>query len=173
MSDYYETYDEKPEKISDHPSEKLSPMGISAMQGNRDDGNLASQLQTEEMDQNRLEEPNEAIDYSRPGDFRNGIRDQVWDNAQDKRGNVYDPLTGTKINEDQSWDMGHKPGYEFKKLQDHATEEGLSRKKFLDIYNDPSFYQPELPRSNRSHKGELGPGIDNWRENKVLKNENN
>jgi len=31
---------------------------------------------------------------------------------------------------------------------------GITRKQFLDEYNDPEHYRPELPNSNRSHKGE-------------------
>jgi HNH/ENDO VII superfamily nuclease with conserved GHE residues len=47
--------------------------------------------------------------------------------------------------------MGHLPGQEFRRLQAEAQANGLSRKQFLDIHNDPLHYRPELPSSNRSH----------------------
>jgi predicted DNA-binding ribbon-helix-helix protein len=50
--------------------------------------------------------------------------------------------------------MGHKPGYEFRKLQASAEQRGIPRAQLLDEYNDPSHYRPELPSSNRSHVGE-------------------
>ena len=67
------------------------------------------------------------------------------------------------MNFDEPWDMGHKPGYEFWKHQKSAKERGISRKQFLDEHNNPEHYRPELPSSNRGHRGEddstryLGP----------------
>ncbi|MBD5001907.1 type IV secretion protein Rhs [Xanthomonas citri pv. citri] len=58
------------------------------------------------------------------------------------------------MKKDEPWDMGHKPGYEFRKHQQSAMERNISRKQFLDEHNNPDHYQPELPSSNRSHKGE-------------------
>jgi predicted ribonuclease toxin of YeeF-YezG toxin-antitoxin module len=55
---------------------------------------------------------------------------------------------------DEPWDMGHKPGYEFRKHQASARERGIPRDQFLDEHNDPSHYRPELPSSNRGHDGE-------------------
>ena len=48
---------------------------------------------------------------------------------------------------EEPWDMGHKPGHEFRKYQQSA----ITRKQFLDEYNNPNSYRPELPKSNRSH----------------------
>lgn len=96
----------------------------------------------------------EVPNYSRPSGFRKGVRDQVWENAKGPDGHVKDPLTGKVMNKNEAWDMGHKPGYEFRKSQQSAQERGISRKKFLDEYNTPDNYRPELPSSNRSHKGE-------------------
>jgi predicted ribonuclease toxin of YeeF-YezG toxin-antitoxin module len=62
--------------------------------------------------------------------------------------------TGQFMSPDEPWDMGHKPGYEFRKHQESARARGISREQFLDEYNDPSKYRPELPSSNRSHRGE-------------------
>ncbi|MBO1511155.1 ribonuclease YeeF family protein [Metabacillus sp. BG109] len=92
--------------------------------------------------------------YSRPTGFRKGVRDEVWEKAKNIDGNVRDPLTETIMNKDEPWDMGHKPGYEFRKHQQSAMERGITRREFLDEHNNPDHYIPELPSSNRSHKGE-------------------
>ena len=76
---------------------------------------------------------------------------------------VRDPKTGKPINPNEPWNMGHKPGYEFRKHRASAQERGIDRKQFLDEHNDSSHYRPELPSSNRSHSCEdmtdqyLGP----------------
>ena len=59
---------------------------------------------------------------------------------------------------DEPWDMGHKPGYEFKKHQQSALEREIDRKQFLDEHNNPNHYRPELPGPNRSHAGENKTG---------------
>ena len=64
-------------------------------------------------------------------------------------------LTNKEMDPDEPWDMGHKPGYEFRKHAKSAEERGISRDQFLDEYNEPEHYRPELPSSNRSHKGEI------------------
>lgn len=94
------------------------------------------------------------VSYSRPSGFRKGVRDKVWDNAKEADGLVKDPLTGKTMKKSDPWDMGHKPGYEFRKHQVSAQERGISRGNFLDEYNNPDHYRPELPSSNRSHRGE-------------------
>ncbi|HEX8499173.1 MAG TPA: GH-E family nuclease [Pyrinomonadaceae bacterium] len=101
--------------------------------------------------------------YSRPSGYRNGIRDRAWENAKGPDGNVRDPHTNRIMDKNEPWDMGHRPGYEFRKHQQSAAERGIDRKTFLDEHNNPSHYRPELPASNRSHVGEdltdtyLGP----------------
>ena len=92
--------------------------------------------------------------YDRPTGWRSGNRDQVWENAKDEHGRVRDPVTGKYMSKDNPWDMGHKPGYEFKKHQESAKERDISREQFLDEYYNVEHYRPELPSSNRSHKGE-------------------
>ena len=104
--------------------------------------------------EDELEKQNDVVDYSRPTGYRAGVRDQVWENAKDEHGRVRDPVSGRYMSKNQSWDMGHKPGYEFKKHQESAMERGITRKQFLDEHNNPDHYRPELPFSNRSHKGE-------------------
>lgn len=108
---------------------------------------------------------NAGDDYKRPSNYRKGTRDKTWKEAKDNSpdGIVRDPKTGKPINPDEPWDMGHKPGYEFRKHRASAQERGISRKQFLDEHNDSSHYRPELPSSNRSHSCEdttdlyLGP----------------
>ncbi|MEV0274023.1 HNH/ENDO VII family nuclease [Hamadaea sp. NPDC050747] len=101
--------------------------------------------------------------YRRPKGFRKGVRDKAWNAAKGPDGKVRDPLTGKVMDKKKPWDMGHKPGYEFRKHRDSARQRKITRKKFLDEHNDPSHYRPELPSSNQSHAGEdhtddyLGP----------------
>ncbi|MED4351064.1 HNH/ENDO VII family nuclease, partial [Schinkia azotoformans] len=96
----------------------------------------------------------EKIKYRRPSKFRKGVRDKAWDYAKGSDGKVRDPLTKKVMNKEKPWDMGHKPGYEFRKHQISAAEREISRKQFLDEHNNPEHYRPELPSSNRSHVGE-------------------
>jgi predicted ribonuclease toxin of YeeF-YezG toxin-antitoxin module len=75
---------------------------------------------------------------------------------------VLDP-NGEIMDPSKRWDMGHKPGYEFRKHRDSANARGIDRKEFLDEHNIPDHYRPEPPSYNRSHQGEdltdtyLGP----------------
>jgi predicted ribonuclease toxin of YeeF-YezG toxin-antitoxin module len=86
--------------------------------------------------------------------FRKGVRQKVFEDARGPDGKVRDPLTKRAIKFDDKWDMGHKPGVEHWKHQQSAAQRGLTREQFLDEYNKPTHYRPELPRSNRSHAGE-------------------
>ncbi len=98
-----------------------------------------------------------AIDktFSRPSGFRKGVRDQTWEAAREKAtGQVRDPVKGRFMSKDKPWDMGHKPGREFRKIQRDQAQRKLNRKQVLDEHNDPANYRPELPSSNRSHRGE-------------------
>ena len=108
---------------------------------------------------------NAGDNYSRPTKFRKGIKEKVWADTKQAAsdGLVRDPVTGKVMDKNEPWDMGHKPGYEFRKHRESAANRNITRKQFLDEHNDPSHYRPELPNSNRSHKGEdfssryLGP----------------
>lgn len=116
---------------------------------------LRNALRTSDTSQTKVgNTQKQEIDYSRPTGFREGVRDKVWENAKDAHGRVRDPVTGRYMSKEQPWDMGHKPGYEFRKHQESARERGISREQFIDEYNNPEHYRPELPSSNRSHKGE-------------------
>ncbi|ARL96056.1 PAAR-like domain-containing protein [Burkholderia pseudomallei] len=100
-------------------------------------------------------EPSKDPRYKR-GKFRKGVREKAWEDAKKNSpdGKVRDPVTEKEMNPDDPWDMGHKPGLEHRKHVISAAERDLTRKQFLDEYNDPSHYRPELPSSNRSHVGE-------------------
>ncbi|MCP4303320.1 MAG: hypothetical protein GY788_00260 [bacterium] len=94
-------------------------------------------------------------DYNRPSGHRKGVREQVWDDAiEPSTGRVRDPGTGRFMSPNNPWDMGHRPGYEFRKHQSSAGQRGSDRRQFLNEYNNPSHYRPELPHSNRSHRYE-------------------
>lgn len=98
--------------------------------------------------------------YDRPSGFRSGVRDKVWNRAiERKTGRVRDRQTGRFMSKNNPWDMGHRDGLEFRKHKASAKNRGISRKQFLDEYNKPSHYRPELPSSNRNHKSEASDDI--------------
>lgn len=86
--------------------------------------------------------------------------EQVWENAKQRDGKVYDPNTGQELTWDRSrsrsgqWDMGHIPGKEYRKLHNDYTSGKITREQFLREYNNPLNYRPEAPGSNRSHAHE-------------------
>ena len=92
--------------------------------------------------------------YKRPSGYRKNAKETVWDKAKDEQGVVKDPITKKVMDIEEPWDMGHKPGHEFRKHQQSAADRKITRKQFLDEYNNPNSYRPELPESNRSHIGE-------------------
>jgi hypothetical protein len=92
--------------------------------------------------------------YDRPSAYRKGIRDKVWNDAIGTDGYVRDPQSGSIMNENEPWHMGHRPGYEFRKHQRSSEARGISREQFIDEYNNPASYRPELPVSNLNHRGE-------------------
>lgn len=95
----------------------------------------------------------EQYKYRRPTGFRKGVRKKSWEKAKKKSKDkkVRDPLTKKVMKENEDWDMGHKPGHEFRKHQISAARRGISRKKFIEEHNNPDNYVPELPSSNRGH----------------------
>ena len=92
----------------------------------------------------------------RPERFRKGVVDDVWEKAKAKGGGkVIDPTTGKEIVWDgkkpRSWDMGHKPGKEWKDLKKQYENGEINKKQLLDEYNNADNYRPELPSPNRSN----------------------
>lgn len=105
---------------------------------------------------------NETIDEVKPyansrPSYRKGVVDEVWENAKGPDGLVRDPNTGEVINwtpgdsRNGVWDMGHVPGQKYSVMHDAYMKGIISKQEFLDWYNDPSNYRPELPSNNRSH----------------------
>ena len=92
--------------------------------------------------------------YKRPSGYRKNAKETVWDKAKDEQGVVKNPITKKVMDIEEPWDMGHKPGHEFRKHQQSAADRKITRKQFLDEYNNPNSYRPELPESHRSHIGE-------------------
>ncbi len=96
---------------------------------------------------------------SRPS-FRKGVVETVWENAKDPDGFVRDPNTGEIINWNPGesrkgvWDMGHIPGEKYSVVHERYMRGEMTKKEFVDWYNDPDNYQPELPHNNRGHKYE-------------------
>ena len=96
---------------------------------------------------------------SRPS-FRKGVVEEVWENAKGPDGLVRDPNTGEVINwtpgESRKgvWDMGHLPEAKYSEMHEAQMNGELTTKEFVDWYNDPANYRPELPSNNRSHKYE-------------------
>ena len=96
---------------------------------------------------------------SRPS-FRKGVVEEVWENAKGPDGLVRDPNTGEVIDwtpgESRKgvWDMGHIPEAKYSEMHEAYMNGELTTKEFVDWYNDPTNYRPELPCNNRSHKYE-------------------
>lgn len=53
------------------------------------------------------------------------------------------------------WDMGHKPGCEFRRLKSEALAGRMDEDEFNREFKDPSNYQVEDPTHNRSHIDEM------------------
>lgn len=92
--------------------------------------------------------------------FRKGVVEEVWENAKGPDGLVRDPNTGEVIDWTPGtprkgvWDMGHLPEAKYSEMHDAYMRGEMTTKEFLDWYNDPANYRPELPSNNRSHKYE-------------------
>lgn len=81
-----------------------------------------------------------------------GAKQAIMDKApKDAYGNYIDPNTGKIIPHDGPYNVGHKPGYEWRCIQAKARREGWSRLQLIAYANDPSLYQIEDPTSNKSH----------------------
>ena len=92
--------------------------------------------------------------------FRKNVVEQVWENAKGVDGLVRDPNTSEIIEwavgqpRKNVWDMGHIPGSKYSDMHRKYMNGGMTTKEFVDWYNNPVNYRPELPRNNRSHKFE-------------------
>ncbi|MGN8025876.1 HNH/ENDO VII family nuclease, partial [Microbacterium sp. 22242] len=99
--------------------------------------------------------------------YRKGVVEDVWAAAEKRAwetppydGKVRDPLTNEVItwkpgeSRKDVWDMGHIPGAKYEYMHDFYMRGGMTKEEFLDWYNNPNHYVPELPSSNRSHRNE-------------------
>jgi RHS repeat-associated protein len=91
--------------------------------------------------------------------YAKGQVETVWESAKKKNGKVYDPNTGEELKWDKSkkprqWDMGHKPGHEYRKLHKKYMNGKITKEEFLKEYRNPKNYQPESKSANRSGKYE-------------------
>ncbi|POO56710.1 PAAR-like domain-containing protein [Agrobacterium rosae] len=99
-------------------------------------------------------------DPKRRPKYADGQVEDVWEKAKDENGDVYDPNTGEKLTWDKfksragQWDMGHKPGHEYRTLHRDYMENRITKDEFLQKYRDPNNYQPESVNGNRSHRYE-------------------
>ncbi|MGU3375209.1 HNH/ENDO VII family nuclease [Chryseobacterium sp. M5A1_1a] len=97
--------------------------------------------------------------YERPA-WKGKTIDDVWSNAKNTDGKVIDRQSKSEITWDKTkprgeqWHMGHKEGYEFNKHQKSSAERGIGVDQFRKEYNTAGHVEPELPKSNLSHKGE-------------------
>ena len=91
---------------------------------------------------------------------KKGVVEEVWENAKGPDGLVRDPNTGEVINwtpgesRKGGWDMGHISEAKYSEMHEAYMNGELTTKEFVDWYNDPANYRPELPSNNRSHKYE-------------------
>lgn len=91
--------------------------------------------------------------------YRKGLVEEVWNRAKARNndGKVRDPSTGEIIEWESGqprigiWDMGHIENEKYSIRHREYMEGKISLKQFLDWYNNPNNYQPELPKSNRSN----------------------
>lgn len=105
---------------------------------------------------NAVEAGTKAYANSRPS-FRNGVVDKVWENAKKEGGGVVRDPSGAIIDwtpgqpRNGVWDMGHIPEAKYSKKHKEYMDGLISKEEFVDWYNDPLNYRPELPSTNRGH----------------------
>lgn len=118
-----------------------------------------SQLAKEKKSEEITGDVTKPYETSRPS-FRKGVVEKVWENAKDADGLVRDPNTKEIIDwvPGQSrkgvWDMGHVSAQKYSETHAKYMRGEMSKSEFLDWYNNPNHYRPELPHNNRSHKFE-------------------
>ena len=105
----------------------------------------------------RIQTRNKPYTKARPA-YAKGQIEKVWNSAKQKNGKVYDPYTGEELhwdmNEKRLWDMGHKPGKEYKKVHKEYIDGEISKDEFLKEYRNADNYQPQSRKTNRSRKYE-------------------
>jgi len=85
--------------------------------------------------------------------IRAEVRKEVFEKApKDAAGHPIDPNTGKAIV--GNYDLGHKPGYEYRCTKTKALAQGWTMAEVVAYENDPSHLQIEDPSSNQSHEYE-------------------
>lgn len=105
-----------------------------------------------------LESPNK-LPYTkgRPS-YGRGQVDEVWRNAADDSGRVFDPYTGEELFWNKSkprngqWDMGHRAEIQYRDYHRLYMEGRITKQEFLRIHRDPQNYHPQSVRSNRGRR---------------------
>lgn len=92
--------------------------------------------------------------------------DDVWRKALDEDGDVWvRNKDGDLVKIDWEpgqprrdvWDMGHRPGAEYRDLRDDYLSGKISKEEYLARYRNPDNYAPEHPGRNRSGVDEATP----------------
>ena len=102
--------------------------------------------------------------YLKPGSrpsFRKGVVEKVWDNAKGPDGVVRDPHPPYEVIEwtpgtprKGVWDMGHLSEQKYSEIWADYKAGKMTKEEFVDWYNNPEHYRPEVPIKNQSHKHE-------------------
>ena len=95
--------------------------------------------------------------HSRPS-FRKGVVEEVWRQALIRGGGVVrDPNTRDIIEWTPGtpragvWDMGHISKAKYSEVHARYMRGEMTTEEFVDWYNNPKNYRPELPHNNRGH----------------------
>ena len=95
---------------------------------------------------------------SRPS-YRKGVVDTVREEFTDADGVLRD-WRGEPIDwqpgqpRKDIWDMGHRPGHQYRDVWRRYVNGEMTKKQFLDWYNEPKHYRVEFSSKNRGHKDE-------------------
>ncbi len=101
-----------------------------------------------------------AYENGRPS-YRRGVEETTYNNAKDVNGKVYDPESGAEIvwqpgqARQGVWNMGHRPGFEYRHLLRALREGRITQEEFLNQYNNPAHYRPETPHTSSVGAHEL------------------
>ncbi len=93
---------------------------------------------------------------SRPS-YGKGQVDDVWENAKDIDGKVYDPNIGEELTWEKSkprsgqWDMGHTPENKYSDMHQKYINGEITKDEFLEWFRNHNNYRPESLSANRSH----------------------
>lgn len=96
--------------------------------------------------------------FHRPTWRKSTIEELERRTPKNEDGEFLDP-DGEPIH-DNKYQVGHKPGYEFRKIDARAAELGKTQADVNDYNNNPEILQLEEGRKNQGHKNEAPDEID-------------